>query len=253
MDGGNSNQNNQNQNKQNPQNSNQPKAGLSWTQPTPAASTQNKSSSSSSKPVSTTAAQATDSTGRVIGIIVGIIVVFALAAWGIVALHKRSVSNDVSTATSTSETTGTTTEGNTTAETVTNPVAITPTTPTSEYEAKPVPATTQTAAAGSASLDVAAVQEAGDQVAFSNLSVSEPTWVIVYENTDGQPGRILGAGLFFKGDTSGVVHLLRPTTSGQTYYVSAAIDNGDKSFAKADEKYVQDASGKQMWIKFSTR
>ena len=252
MDGGNSNQNNQNQNKQNPQNNNQPKAGLSWTQPTPATNTQNKGTTPYSKPVSTTAAQATDSTGRVIGIIVGIIVVFALAAWGIVALNKRSASNDVSTATSTSETTtNNTSADNTPTDTSATPVTTAPT-PTPAHETTPV-TPTQTAAAGSASLDVKAMQDAGDQVAFTNLNISQPTWVMVYESTDGQPGRILGAQLFFKGDTSGTVHLLRPTIAGQTYYVGAAVDNGDKTFAKADEKYVLDANGKQMWIKFQTK
>lgn len=256
MDGGNSNQNNQN--KQNSQNNssnsnNQPKAGLSWSQPTPA-NVQNKNTStggntSNTKPVSTAAAQAADSTGRVIGIIVGIIVVFALAAWGIVALHKRSVSSDVSTASSTSETT----TDNTSPETAPTDANATPTTeataPTPAHEAVPV----KTAAAGSATLDVASSQAAGDQVAFTNLSVSVPTWIVVYEETNGEPGRILGAQLYFKGDTAGTVQLLRPTVSGQNYYVAAALDNGNKTFAKADEKFVLDSSGKQMWIKFQAR
>jgi len=85
------------------------------------------------------------------------------------------------------------------------------------------------------------------------MTLTEPTWVIVYESRDGNPGNILGAGLFFKGDTSGTVTLLRATTSGKSYFASAAIDNGDKTFAKADEKYVADQSGSQMWIKFQTR
>ncbi len=237
MDGSNSNQNNQN--KQNSQNSNQPKSGLSWTQPTNSTQTKNTPPGSSSSKVVSAAAQTTDSTGRVIGIIVGIIVVFALAAWGIIALNKRSASNGVSTATSTSETIIDTS----------SKTSISDTAPATT----PVGAPATVAREGSATLSVASVQDAGGIVAFSDLSVSQPTWIIVYESTDGQPGRILGAELYFKGNTSGVVHLLRPTVSGKTYYVSAAIDNGDKTFAKADEKYVPDASGKQMWIKFETK
>jgi len=89
MEGGNSGQNKQQTNQQ--------KAGLSWTQP-PAATAQNTSAQKAVE------AASSDSTGSIIGIVVGVIVVFALAAWGIVALNKRSAPSVVSTATTTSET-----------------------------------------------------------------------------------------------------------------------------------------------------
>ncbi len=239
MDGNNSN----NQNKPN-QGSNNQKPGLSWTQPN-ASAVQNKTT-----PKTTPAAQS-DSTGRVMGIIVGIVVVFALAAWGIVALQKRSAANDLTAATSTNMVASSSTSSDTN-DTVT-PVA-TPVTPTSSPTPTPTPVTpTQTSPVGSATVSVPSPQDAGSSVSFTNLSISEPTWVIVYETTDGAPGRILGAGLFFKGDTSGTVSLLRATTAGSNYLVSTAVDNGDKSFVKADEKYVLGSDGSQMWVKFQTR
>ncbi len=236
MDGNNS----SNQNKPN-QGQNNQKPGLSWTQPN-TNTTQNKTA-----PKTTPAAQS-DSTGRVMGIIVGIVVVFALAAWGIVALQKRSASNEISIATSTNMVASSTSDSDAN-------TSITPTpTPTPTTTPVPTPSTpAQTSPVGAATLSVASPQDAGDTVAFTNLSITEPTWVIVYETTNGAPGRILGAGLFFKGDTAGTVSLLRPTTPGSNYLVSAAVDSGDRSFVKADEKYVLGTDGAQMWMKFQTR
>ncbi len=231
---------NPNQNKQNPNTNNNQKPGLSWTQPVnPAAQNRNTPRANPVPPP--------DSTGRVMGIIVGIVVVFALAAWGIVALHKRAASTEVSTtATSTNEVAS---NASTNTTDTSGAVPTTPTINTKTVATAPM----QTAAAGSASLSVPSPQSAGNVVEFTDLRISDPTWILVYDNDAGSPGRILGAGLFFKGDTSGSVNLLRPTMSGREYFVSAAIDNGEKSFVKANEKYVLDQSGQQMWIKFQTR
>ena len=236
MDGSNS----QQSNNQNKQGTNQPKSGLSWTQPASAAtdSTQINQNKGTIKPTTLTSTPPADSTGRVMSIVVGIIVVFALAAWGIVALNKHSASNGVSTASTTSETTSDTT----------NPAGTTTPTPASEIAQAPV----KTAAVGSASFTVPPTQNAGSSVLVENMTISQPTWIIVYESTNGTPGNILGASLFFTGDTSGMVQLLRATTPGQRYFVSAAIDNGDKSFAKYDERYVLDQSGSQMLVKLQT-
>ena len=172
---------------------------------------------------------------------------FALAAWGIVALNKRSETNAISNATSTAATTS---ANGVTGTATPTPVATPTPTPTPAPAATPTPVSL--ASTGSATFTVA-TQDAGNQVLVEGLTLSDPTWILVYESRDGNPGNILGAGLFFKGDTTATVHLLRSTTPGHTYFASAAVDNGDKLFAKADEKFVPDNSGAQMWIKFQTR
>ncbi len=237
----------------NQKNDTQNKSGLSWTQA--GQNTQNKNANTNStKPITTPTnyntnklhTESTDSTGRVISIIIGIVVVFALAAWGIVALHNRSnlaesaYGTDIATSTATATTTDSAVTG-----------------ATDLSETKPLTNSTSPQNAGVASGATASftvpTQDAGTSVAFSGLSVSEPTWLIVYEMLNGTPGRILGANMFFKGDTEGKVELLRETMPGKSYAMSAAVDNGDHTFNLHDDKMVPDANGGQMWIKFQTR
>ena len=242
---------NSNQNP-NQKNDNQQKPGLSWTQPGQNNNSQNKNANTTSpKPITTATSTLSntpaDSTGRVISIIIGIVVVFALAAWGIVALHNRSnsdaaVGTDTATSTSAS-TTDTTTTGTKPASDAGSAASTNNT---------PATAAAGVATGATASLSVASPQDAGSSVKVTGMSLSAPTWIIVYETAGGKPTRILGATLFFKGDTAGTVSLLRNTASGQDYLVSAAVDNGDKAFSLSDDKVVPDSTGAQMWIKFST-
>lgn len=247
------------------------KPGLSWTQPANNAG-KNNQPNTAQKPASNSAstAQVQDSTARVIGIIIGIVVVFALAAWGIVALHNRSTSGTTAgsqTATSTNATSSTQSASEAgasgTVETGSQtPPGIAETGVSQENNgsaAGGVPTgsmiNSATVASGaSASFSVASPQDAGDTVQVSNMDLTQPTWIIVYEpDAQGNPNRILGAALFFKGDTSGTVELLRGTTAGKSYLASAAIDNGDKVFSLQDDHVVPDQSGSQMWIKFQTK
>ncbi len=61
-------------------------------------------------------------------------------------------------------------------------------------------------------------QDAGNSVLVSNLSLSEKRWVVIHEETNGKPGNILGARLFFENDTDGEVDLLRETKENSKYY-----------------------------------
>lgn len=236
-----------------PQKPNDQKPGLSWSQP--ANSSQQSKPAQNNKPASATMPSNGDSSGRVIGIIVGIVVVFALAAWGIAAIHNRSTSNPTAMSTTTSEEASSTDTGSTSEVGATTPTpspvpAVTPTpTPTATPTPTPAPVTT----GSNSTFAAASPQDAGTAVAVSNMNLSAPTWIIVYESHNGTPGNILGAGLFFPGDTSATVELLRATTAGQTYLVTAAVDNGDKLFSIKDEKPVVDSSGKQVWITVQTR
>ncbi|MDB5225448.1 MAG: hypothetical protein JWL87_400 [Candidatus Adlerbacteria bacterium] len=96
-------------------------------------------------------------------------------------------------------------------------------------------------------------QSAGSDVAISRLSITKPTWVVVYVSRDGKPGNALGARLFFAGDQEGSVALLRDTTPGQTYFVGLSVDNGDRIFSLSRDAAVSDASGAVLWATFKAR
>ena len=85
------------------------------------------------------------------------------------------------------------------------------------------------------------------------MKVSVPTWVVIYENYNGQPGNVLGAGLFVAGRTSGVVDLLRGTLPGQTYFAGESRDDGDHMYSMDNDPAVRDANGNPVWIKFETK
>ena len=164
-----------------------------------------------------------------------IIVVVALAFVALAVLvfnatNKTSSSDDAS-ATSTAAR-----QGTTTATTATKSVA-TPVTTTMTNN----------------SLVITSPQDAGLQVAVSNVTVSVPTWVVVYENHNGQPGNALGAALFTADRTSGVVDLLRGTLPGQTYIAGEAQDDGDHIFSMQNDPAVRDAQGNPVWVSFKTR
>ena len=232
-------QTNPNQNNgQKPQNEQQ-KPGLSWSQPN--ANTNQQAKPIQNKPANTTATVASsnpDSSGRVIGIIVGIVVVFALAAWGIAAVHNHKTGSDTEAISTSTDETTTTMEASSTDDT-----GMTASDSTMQT------GTTASMTAGtSATFSVASPQTAGTSISITNMSLSQPTWIVVYESNGGTPGNILGAGLFFSTDTSGTVQLLRTTVAGQSYLVTAAVDNGDKLFSIKDEMPVLDQTGKQVWI-----
>lgn len=99
-------------------------------------------------------------------------------------------------------------------------------------------------------------QPAGLEVSVSKVDVSEATWLVVYENVGGVPGRALGAHLFFPkavgGATSGTIELLRGTTAGKTYWVGQMLDDGDKKFSMQTDKPVRDMSGAPVLYSFTT-
>lgn len=215
------------------------KPGLTWSQPSGAQRNAQSQAKQSTPPAGN------ESGGRVIGIIVGVVIILALVVWGITALRHRNETVS-STASSTTETANVESQGETVVTAVEpKPVEETPTAATT-------PVITTSATTVNASFSAVA-QPAGDSVAVTGLSLSQPTWVIVYESRGGKPGNILGAGLFFSGDAAASVPLMRATVAGQTYFVTEAIDNGDKLFSIKDEKPLTDASGAQVWTTFTAQ
>ena len=95
-------------------------------------------------------------------------------------------------------------------------------------------------------------QAAGTAVAVAKAVVSAPTWVVIYENSNGKPGNALGAALFFPDHQSGTVELLRSTTPGKTYLAVKQVDNGDRKFSLKDDQYLSEG-GAVQWVTFQTK
>ena len=102
-------------------------------------------------------------------------------------------------------------------------------------------------------LVITSPQNSGLEVSVSNVVVQVPTWVVIYENYNGQPGNVLGAALFTSDRTSGVADLLRGTLPGQTYFAGEARDDGDHMFSMVNDPAVRDASGNPIVLKFETK
>ncbi len=93
-------------------------------------------------------------------------------------------------------------------------------------------------------------QKAGSQVFIGKLSITVPTWIVVYVSREGKPGNALGARLFFAGDKQGSIGLLRNTEAGQTYFVGLSVDNGDKVFSLSKDKPMANQGGSPLWATF---
>ena len=93
-------------------------------------------------------------------------------------------------------------------------------------------------------------QAAGFSVAVA-IKSSKRAWVVVHEETDGKPGKILGAQLFSEGSHTGVVDLLRPTEAGKKYSVMLHEDDGDHAFDYQKDLPIKDADGNVINRTFS--
>lgn len=94
-------------------------------------------------------------------------------------------------------------------------------------------------------------QEPGNVVVVEKLSLKEASWVVIYEDENGEPGNILGAGIFNEGTVSGSVELLRATESGKDYYAVIHFDNGDRQFDYLTDLVDRDeTTGKLVLVKF---
>lgn len=216
---------------QEPQNKQQNQGGLSWNEPakkTTSAPTP-VTPVSFSKKISTTPVDEKNNVATVIGVLAAAIIVGSVGAWAISAMKG----SDTTVAT-----------GTTTTKTTNNSGVLT---------ATGSPTNTETITSGAqTSLNVASEQRAGLQVMVTDAAASTPTWVVVYENNNGTPGNALGAGLFFPGNQSGAIELLRGTIAGRTYFVGQSIDNGDKAFSLQTDRPVVDQSGKPILLQFQT-
>jgi len=176
------------------------------------------------------------STGRMVGIFVSGVVVGGLLIWGWSSVTPSTNNNSAGVANSNTPT-GSDTGAVDTTGSVTGTTA-------------PTPTDTTTSANTGLNLAVASTQPAGSQVAVTSATVSQPTWIIVYDNVNGKPGKALGAHLATPAENgkASVVHLMRATVAGQTYLVGERVDNGDKNYSTALDKEVLGTDGKPAYI-----
>jgi hypothetical protein len=207
---------------------NQQKPTLSWSQPAVTANTNNKPAATtpaaSAPSASKAVASEVSNMGTYIGIFVAGVVIGALLGWGITG--SSTGTNNTSTATNTASSTNTTGGVNLTGSTV---------------------------GASGSSVSLSSSQSAGFAVAITKAPVTQPTWLVVYEDRNGAPGNAIGAGLFFPGSPSGTIQLLRATLPGKSYFVGQSVDNGDKVFSLESDKKVTDNNGTALYTQFTAQ
>jgi len=209
-----------NQNQQN-QHSNQPKPGLSWTQPA-----QPQTKIHEQKTTTPTNTPPTTNSNKKWW--VGLVVVCVLAALFAIGLRQKD-GDKTGTATTTDRTSART--ETIVAETMPNSVTI-----------------------GSIKgLGVSPLQDAGTEVMVSVEEVSAPAWIVVYESNNGKPGNVLGAGYVTPTLLTNKIPLLRGTTSGQTYFIGQTTDDGDSTYSMQKDAALRDAEGNLVLVEFKTR
>lgn len=95
-------------------------------------------------------------------------------------------------------------------------------------------------------------QNAGREVSVAGVSVTKPTWVVVYDSTNGQPGKALGAKMFFPENNgkAATIRLQRSTIAGQSYLIGGRVDNGDRTFNGATDTALLNTAGNRILIPF---
>ncbi len=220
---------------QTPTNGEKKQPGLSWSnsaqgqaqQQAPAAKPTNAPSPAPANKALVMPQPTKSPAARYAALLVGGVIVGVLIAWSAGAWRKDAASN-------------TTLNGN-------NQAADQGTTSALDANSAAMPAQGSTA-----SFSIVSPQAPGTSVAISKAVVAEPTWVVVYEDQAGKPGNALGAGLFFPGQPSGTVELLRATVSGKSYLAVEQTDNGDRKFSLKDDKMVS-VGGAVQWVNFMVK
>lgn len=221
----------------------QQKPTLSWSQPAVPAKPVTNGAAKPAAPALAKAsvAQSTSSMGTYIGIFVAGIIAGALIGWAI--SYSGNKGGTVSTtASSTSSRAAETSDGST--NTVSGSNTATP-------PSQGMPASSSSG--NISSLMLAPVQQAGFAVTVDKVTVTQPTWLVVYEDRGGTAGNAIGAALFFPGNTSGTIQLLRATLPGQSYLVGQSLDDGDKSFSLSSDKPVRDSKGNPLFTQFTAK
>lgn len=93
-------------------------------------------------------------------------------------------------------------------------------------------------------------QAEGVSVEVPQVKLDRLGWVVIHEDDNGAPGRILGAQLYDAGTSSGSVDLLRGTIAGNKYYAMLHEDNGDRAFDPKKDTPILGADGNPVMTSF---
>ncbi len=100
-------------------------------------------------------------------------------------------------------------------------------------------------------------QEAGERVFVYEVSITEPRWVVIHENLNGEIGNILGARFFSEKESEGWVRLLRNTEPENTYYaalyqVDERMKDRGRVFDMERDLPLIDEEGNRVIVQFNT-
>ncbi len=74
-------------------------------------------------------------------------------------------------------------------------------------------------------------QTPGDLITIDKVSLSQPSWIAIYSDNEGEPDSILGAQYLVAGEYTNVpVQIFARTVAGQTYYAVITSDDGTVAF-----------------------
>jgi hypothetical protein len=104
------------------------------------------------------------------------------------------------------------------------------------------PVATDTSAPTSSGI-IMSDQFPGNVVYVSSVQASQPVWVEIHEDNNGQPGAYIGSQLFQPGVTPGKITLTKPTVDGRLYYAMLHSDDGDGKFDASKDLPLKDANG----------
>ena len=101
--------------------------------------------------------------------------------------------------------------------------------------------------------DISAENQLFGETVDTNVETDRVSWVVVYEDTNGVPGNILGAKIVDIGRFSVQVKLLRGTLPDRLYYVKLQADDGDHKFDfTKDLPMTNQITGQEIMTAFRT-
>ncbi len=84
----------------------------------------------------------------------------------------------------------------------------------------------------------------GNVVYLSSLSLKKSGFAVVYTNTEGKLGKVIGSGYFPGGTNPGNIAITQNTIEGGKYFVVLFDDtNGDKIFTPGTDLVLKDVNG----------
>ncbi|MFA6294977.1 MAG: hypothetical protein WC666_00950 [Candidatus Paceibacterota bacterium] len=86
-------------------------------------------------------------------------------------------------------------------------------------------------------------QYPGNVVYISSVQVANPSWVVIQDDNNGLPGKIIGSAHFDKGISPGKINLTKPMIDGSTYYAVIYTDDGKTTFNVTTNVPLKDAKG----------